>query len=297
MFSFPIQPDALGRLLENTAWPMTPPAPYSAFHILFSLLGISAAGILASVLAKCCQRPGGFAVSAGRHRTFSSSLHTPACLVIWLCGIILAASEVYKQLFIYYAVNQGRYYDWWYFPFQLCSTPMYLCLLFPLLPPGTAQKTVATYLKAFGFLGGIMALAEPSGLMHPYWTLTLHGLLWHILLIFIAFFCTASGLAGRSLRDFLSTVPLFYVFCLIATCINVATGGRADMFYISPYYPVTQIVFHQISLALGILPGIAVYLVSVCAGAVLCHGLLNLISDPVSSEGFSPDSSAKKETP
>lgn len=254
----------LQLFLQKTAWPMTPPKPWSAFHILFSVLGLAAAGILALFLAESCRK-----TASARDGRF-----TRACMVLWICGIFLAVSEIYKQLFILQVVNHGKY-DWWYFPFQLCSTPMYLCLIFPLLPSEASRKTAAAYLKAFGFLGGIMALAEPSGLMHPYWTLTLHGLLWHILLVFIAFFCAASGLAGRSTHDFLGTVPLFFIFCFIATLINIFTGGKADMFYISPYYPITQVVFHQVSLALGIFPGIAVYLMSICMGAFLCHRLLN----------------------
>ena len=144
-----------------------------------------------------------------------------------------------------------------------------------MLPAGLPRRTAASYLASFGFLGGIMALAEPSGLMHPYWTLTLHGLLWHILLVFMAFFCTRFGLAGKTTRDFLYTIPLFFVFCLIATAVNVLTAGKADMFYISPYYPITQVVFHQISLALGVAPGIGIYLLSICAGAFLCYKGLN----------------------
>lgn len=50
------------------------------------------------------------------------------------------------------------------------------------------------------------------------------------------------------------------------------------MFYISPYYPITQVVFHQISLALGVIPGIGIYLISICAGAFLCFKVLNKIS-------------------
>ena len=244
-------------LLKQTAWPLTPPAPWSAFHIIFTLLGLSAAWFLASWLAGHCKN------NAPR-----------ACRILWICGIILGVSELYKQLFIYEVVNQGRY-DWWYFPFQLCSTPMYLCLVFPMLPAGLPRRTAASYLTSFGFLGGIMALAEPSGLMHPYWTLTLHGLLWHILLVFMAFFCARFGLAGKTTRDFLYTIPLFFVFCLIATAVNVLTAGKADMFYISPYYPITQVVFHQISLALGVAPGIGIYLLSICAGAFLCYKRLN----------------------
>ncbi len=252
-------------LLQKTAWPMTPPAPWSAFHIIFSVSGLAASGFLALSLARRRQKSG-----CGKNGA------PCACGVLWICGILLAVSEIYKQLFILQVISHGVY-DWWYFPFQLCSTPMYLCLVFPLLPSGAPQKNAAGYLKAFGFLGGIMALAEPSGLMHPYWTLTLHGLLWHILLVFIALYCATSGLAGRSIRDFFHTLPLFFLFCLIATLINILTGGKADMFYISPYYPITQVVFHQISLALGILPGIGIYLAAICTGAFLCYWLLGRI--------------------
>ncbi|MCI8662121.1 MAG: YwaF family protein [Hungatella sp.] len=238
--------------IQKTAWPMTPPAPWSFFHIVFSLFGLVSVVFFTRLLI----RP--------------PLSDKKISMVLWRCGLILAVSEVYKQLFLYKIVNNCRY-DWWYFPFQLCSTPMYLCLIFPLLPSGKVRRTAAVYLQSFGFLGGIMALIEPSGLMHPYWTLTLHGFVWHLLLIFIACFCTASGLAGEEDRSFLYTLPLFYIFCLIAMTINIVTRGTADMFYISPYYPITQIVFHEISLSLGIWPGIAVYLLAICTGAFLCR--------------------------
>lgn len=248
--------------IERTAWPMTPPEPWSAFHIMISLTGLAAAVFLAGHLSR----------------------KSPAA-VLWTCGAALAVSELYKQLFLYSVVNQGRY-DWWYFPFQLCSTPMYLCLLFPLFPQGRLRTAAAVYLQSFGFLGGIMALVEPSGLMHPYWTLTLHGLGWHILLIFIACYCTASGLACRTDRCFLSALPLFFAFCLVATAINLFTEGQADMFYISPYYPVTQVLFHEISLALGTGSGIAVYLSSVCMGAFLSRRLLNRLSHALAGDAL-----------
>ena len=122
-----------------------------------------------------------------------------------------------------------------------------------------------------------MALLEPSGLMHPYWVLTIHGLVWHILLVFIACYCTASGLTDRDDRHFMSALTLFLLFCIPATAINLATEGQADMFYISPYHPITQVVFHEISLALGIGPGIGIYLASIGVGAYLSHRLLGSV--------------------
>ena len=50
----------------------------------------------------------------------------------------------------------------------------------------------------------LMALAEPSDLMHPYLLLTLHGFLWHFMLIFIGLYCAMTGLGGRTPGDFVS---------------------------------------------------------------------------------------------
>lgn len=264
---------------------MKPPAPWSSFHIVFSLCGLCMAVILAFVLSGIpFVKTGIFSKSSGSNPSKAIinnciSSRLPGIWVLWICGIILALSEIYKQLFLYQIVNQNHY-DWWYFPFQLCSTPMYLCLAFPLAPSGKFRKAAAAYLESFGFLGGIMALAEPSGLMHPYWVLTIHGFLWHILLVFIALFCAGLDWGGQYAQDYTEALPMFFVFCLIATFINILTRGKSDMFYISPYYPITQAVFHQISLVCGTLPGIIIYLLSVCVGAFFCHRLANIIFRP-----------------
>ena len=240
----------LTKLLKMTAWPMTPPQPYTFFHILLSLAGISFSICLAVFL----------------HRRKADPIR-----LLFFCGLFLAVSEVYKQLFLTLAVHPGVY-DWWYFPFQLCSIPMYLCLLLPFLPAG-GRKAVCAFLQDFGLLGGFLALAEPSGLMHPYITLTLHGFIWHFVLIFAGFTAAFSGEAGRRARDFLPGLSIFLVCCLIALFINWAAGPDTNiaMFYISPYHPSSQIVFHQIALKIGIFWGNALYVAAAAAGAFLIH--------------------------
>ena len=153
----------ISRLLTLTAWSMTPPAVWSPFHLAFMLIGILLAAFAAWKL---------------RTRSEAFRLH-----LLFACGVFLAFSEVYKQLFLYYIEN-NRHYDWWYFPFQLCSLPMYLCLLLPFVPH-KYQRIFCTFMYNYNLLGAVMVFIDPSGLMHPYWTLTLHGFIWHILLIFI----------------------------------------------------------------------------------------------------------------
>lgn len=192
--------------------------------------------------------------------------------ILFGCGCFLAACEIYKQLFLYFVINQGQY-DWWFFPFQLCSLPMYLCLAVPFLPSGRRKTALCTFMQDFNLLGGMAALVVPEGFLHIHWTLTLHGYVWHVLLVLMGILLGLSGRTDHSRKGFLDTLPVFGCACVIATLINVLAPGKgqADMFYISPYHPSSQFVFHGIALRLGILPAHLLYLATICAGGAVIH--------------------------
>ena len=198
--------------------------------------------------------------------------------VLFFCGVFLAVCEIYKQIFLYVAIYH-EHYNWWFFPFQLCSLPMYLCLIFPFLKNRTLKTSIATFMQDFNLLGGIAALAVPDGFRGIHWTLTLHGYIWHLLLVFIGLFVFAGRRSDLCRKGYLQTLPLFLASCSIAFFINIlAPGhGQADMFYISPYYPSTQPVFHEIAMAAGIIPANLLYLFTICLGAALVHFLFYLL--------------------
>ena len=131
------------RLLELTAWPMTPPQPFSSFHLYFFLSG----GFLAVFLAWRL-----------RHLKEDSRLR-----LLSLLELILALSEIYKQLFLTLIVGHGTY-DWWYFPFQLCSLPMYFCLILSFLP-SSSRQILYTFLYTYNLPGAILVFVWPEGLM------------------------------------------------------------------------------------------------------------------------------------
>ena len=247
----------LQSILRMTAWPMTPPVPYSAFHILLTLFGAGFAFSFARVFGKKI-RSMASPEPYFRHILFS-------------CGVLLALMELYKQAFLYVIEFHGHF-DWWYFPFQLCSLPMYLCLLLPFVPH-KYQRIFCTFMYNYNLLGAVMVFVDPSGLMHPYWTLTLHGFIWHILLIFIGLLIAFSRMVLPTAKGFWQSTAVFAVGCVIATIINVTSHpyGNADMFYITPYYATTQIVYSQIAAKFGIFAGNAVYVLSIILGAWLLH--------------------------
>ena len=247
----------LKDVLSLTAWEMETPKPYSAFH-----LALCAAGIPLAVLAA---------------RRLAKKRGAAPKAVLFSCGLFLLFLELYKQAFLFFIEFDGHF-NWWYFPFQLCSIPMYLCLLYP--QSGKYSAVFSTFIQDFGLLGGIMALAVPAGLMHPYWTITLHGFLWHFLLIFLGLYCGMSGLSSHSLRGYAETLPIFFLCCIAALAVNTAAGpsSGADMFYISPFHPSSQPVFHKISMELGIFPGILLYIAAMAAGAFLVHCIMGMLS-------------------
>ena len=251
----------LEQFLFATAWTMDKPEAYSLPVLLFTAFG-AACGIFWARKA----------AARGKRRA-SSPLGDP---VLFFSGLFLAVSETYKQAFLYVVVFDG-FYNWWYFPFQLCSVPMYLCLALPLLPEGRVKGTVLTFLQDFGILGGVMALLVPEGFLWEYVTLTCHGFLWHFLLIFIGFYVAFSRQADSTKAGYLHTLPLYGVCCAIATAVNLTVQrffwpySYANMFYINPCFPSEQAVFHTIAITFGTPVGLISYLAASCIGAFLVH--------------------------
>ena len=151
-------------------------------------------------------------------------------LLLNILAILLPLSEIWKQLLL--TAGNGGSYLWWYFPFQLCSMPLYLLPLRQLLLAGqsrcrTAQKTKAPkgicsavpdsgsrkprvcvfmirtltdFLADFGLLAGIFAFADQTGMHYSLSVLTLHSYLWHFIMIFLGLFLILSERRGRYSR-------------------------------------------------------------------------------------------------
>ncbi len=246
----------LERLLSATAWEMTPPAPYGAFHLIFALAGFAICAIVAWKLRRIGQKG---------NRIFLLG-----------CGIFLILTEIYKQLFYYFHIGNGSY-QWWIFPFQMCSVPMYLCVIAPLLKPGKVQRAMYNFMMIFNLLGGLMAFIEPSGIIHGYWTLTLHAFIWHMTLVLIGFYLAVSQRGGRTVADYKSAAVTFVCLCAVAFLINLmlrdVSDGSVNMFFVGPGNS-SLAVFKQISESYGWYVSTLLYIPTVCLGAFCIFSLI-----------------------
>lgn len=243
--------EALDAFFSATAWEMVKPKPYGAFHILFTL-GFGALSVFA----------------AWKLRNLGDKGNRRLLLAV---GLFLALTELYKQLFYFFYIEENTY-SWGIFPFHLCSVPMYLCLIIPLLKPGKLQKSMYNFMMYYNLLSGAISFTEPSGLLHGYWTLTLHACVWHMLIFFVGLYVGFSGRGGREMKDYWSSTSIFLVLCVIAFCINVGlwdvSDGGVNMFFVGPRNS-SIIVFKQISEMFGWYVSTALYIPAVCLGAYL----------------------------
>lgn len=181
-------------------------------------------------------------------------------------GFLLIAMEIYKQLFYYYIIGNGSY-DIWIFPFQLCSMPMYLCIIYSFIGK-KGKELILDFFMSYSLLGGIAAFLDPSGMITKYWSLTLHGFLWHFILIFLGIF-SGLRLKQRKMGKFINVTILFLGLAMIAQLINWSLHkyGSINMFYISLWEPMSQIVFKDIAKTYGQTCSVTLYIVAIIVGA------------------------------
>ena len=82
-----------------------------------------------------------------------------------------------------------------------------------------------------------------------------------------------SGIAGHERKDYMDILTFFFLCFMIDCVINISAGptADADMFYISPFHPSSQPVFHEIACTFGIFWGNLLYVVAMIAGGFLMH--------------------------
>jgi uncharacterized membrane protein YwaF len=244
---------SLDKLLEATAWEMNPPPAYGVFHLSFTFIGVFICILFARKLRNLSERG---------HK-----------IVLGSVGGFLALTEIYKQLFYCFYMSNNTYV-WWIFPFQLCSVPMYLCIIAIFLKPGPVRNGVYGFMTTYNLLGGIMAFIEPSGITHGYWTLTLHAYIWHMLLIFIGVYLIMSEHFAKTRKDYFHATLTFLALCAVAFTINVifwnASEGTINMFFVGPKNS-SLAVFKDIAQNFGWYVSTALYIPTVMLGAFLVY--------------------------
>lgn len=250
------------RILDTS---METPVSYGWFHILWLLL---TAGL--TVLAVVC----------GRHH----SAETATKVVFWT-AVAVAILEIYKQ--INYTFGDGSAapaFQWYAFPFQFCSTPMYIGLLVGLFRKGRLHDSLCAYLATYAVFAGLCVMLYPSDVYIPTIGINIQTMICHGSMVVIGGYLLGSGHVKLELKTVLRAMPVFAVCVALAAIMNEVAHGVGlleehsfNMFYISPYLECTLPVYSLVHNAVPFPLNLMIYILGFTAAAtvilLLCMGI------------------------
>lgn len=199
--------------------------------------------------------------------------------LVFVIGVAFLLLEGFKQI-LYNGLNGESAYDFTVFPFQFCSLPLYICPIAPMLGR-RAKHTLSCFLALFGTVGGYLVMAYPNLPASP--ILCAHTMLWHTLMILLGVWLLFGTSCGQSfVCDYLPAAGVFLAVFAVATGLNLLlyapSGGRIDLFYMSPYHSTNFLLVRDAQRLWGWGASAAVYLLLfLLAGALPLWCLAALI--------------------
>lgn len=250
--------------MEKLAIPMNVIDAYSLAHITI-VAGIIIISILLALLV--------------------NRLKLAKSTVLVLTGIVLLLFEILKQFLLTYV--RGGYYSWSDFPFQLCSTPMYLCLIYPFAK--RLRSTIEDFIMVFGPIGAIASFVVPYSSFYNYLLLTIQSLVWHGLLLFLGIYLYATNRQKKVFSSYKPAGALYLVLSFIAVILNIAfyrvSYGEANMFFLGPGYPqitVLDIIYER----LGWIVETFIMIFASCLAGYILFRLCSLFSKSIKKRPF-----------
>ena len=140
-------------------------------------------------------------------------------------------------------------YHWYVFPFQLCSTPIYILPFIIFLKDGGVRDAFISYMALFSLFGGLVVYLYPNDVFASTMGINIQTMVHHGMQIVLGVFFVAHSRRRFNLKFFLKSTLVFVALVVIAIVSNeimyvyITNKGIANdifnMFYISRHYPCT----------------------------------------------------------
>lgn len=252
------------RFIEILHTEMERPKPYGWFHLVCIFLTILSIFLL-------------------RNKKSEKSLKA----VLGTYGIIALILEVLKNISWSANLDSGIItwdYQWYIFPFQLCSLPIYISLICFF----TNNKKVHNYLLPFlayvTILGGIATILLPDSCFTNEILININTMWIHCASLVLSFYLMLSGHVKPNLTSIKNAISVFIWCILIASLLNyfvyksnILNGETFNMFFISPYFNSTLPLFSDIQPKLPYMIFLLIYFLIVTLGSLIIYGINYLV--------------------
>ena len=165
--------------------------------------------------------------------------------VVLITAIVVMVLEIYKLINYSFSYADGKItydFQWYAFPFQFCSTPMYVGLLAGLTKKGKVHNALCAYLATFAIFAGLCVMIYPGDVFIGTIGINIQTMICHGTMLPIGAYLFATGHVKLEHKTILKALCVFAVTVGIAMILNEIAHmsgllNREDfnMFYISPY--------------------------------------------------------------
>lgn len=226
--------NAFEKILYVLSAEMELPQSYQLFHIISIISVFAVAAVICFAFRK-------------------ASAKTEKIILMSTWGLLVLL-EIYRQLVFSVNFKETVYweYRWDSFPFQFCSSPLYL-LPFAALPKNeNFRDVIRMFFATFSLFAGLAVVFYPDDVFSTYIGISIQAMIHHGAMVVIGIF-----IGGRLVREgkmaisrFIKASVVFYGLVIIALIMNLlaplVTDMTFNMFFIGPNFPCHLVILDQI---------------------------------------------------
>ncbi len=161
--------------------------------------------------------------------------------VVFYTALIVIALEIYKQLQYSFSYDGGVQFDyqWYAFPFQFCSVPMYVGLLSG-FARGKLQSYLYSFLATFAVFAGACVMVYPGDVFTSSVWINIQSMVCHGSMLVVGIFLYYTGAAKAEHKTILRGMAVFSVAVCMAVVLNelavvvgIVPNETFNMFFVS----------------------------------------------------------------
>lgn len=171
-------------------------------------------------------------------------------------------------------------YQWYAFPFQLCTTPLIVCLVCLFLKNNIVRKALLSYVAFITVLGSLAVVIYPTDCFTEDILVNIHTTYLHFGSFVVSMYLLFSKEIEIKLMSFVRAIYVFIMFVMTANTMNILIyrsgilhGETFNMFYISPYFISSLPVFNQIQQEVPYIAFLLIYIFALSCGGLAIYGL------------------------
>ena len=249
---------------------MEEPSLFGWYHILWILISL----VFAWVLCKSYDR--------------SSRKERHIFRAVFFTAVVVAVFELLKMINFNLVWENGALkadIQWYAFPFQFCSTPMYIGLMTGIFRRGKINDALCTYLASYAVFAGLCVMIYPGDVFIETVLINIQTMICHGSMISVGIYLVYTGRVR--VKDFVKAVPVFLTCVVIALLFNegayrvglIEAGHDFNMFmlsrYCEPALPVFSWVQHHVKYHWELMIYVSVFTLAGYAVLALQWALLN----------------------